>query len=111
MFGSPSSSADASDGPCVVEVILNLEVPATATKESRICFCSSHFSSVGNSKFSSSFRETSWILRSKNNSVRTLYQVVYVCYGGLTELLPLNICLLNAGCGSLRGKSALSSFL
>jgi hypothetical protein len=55
-----------------------------------------------------SFRETSWILRSKNNSLRTLYQVVYVCYGGLTELLPLNIWLLNAGCGSLRGKSALS---
>jgi hypothetical protein len=58
-----------------------------------------------------SFRETSWILRSKNNSLRTLYQVVYVCYGGLTELLPLNIWLLNSGCGSLRGKSALSSFL
>ncbi len=92
------------------EVILNLEVPATATKESRICFRSSHFSSVWNSKFSSSFLETSWILRSENNSVRTLYQVVYVCYGGLTELLPLNICLLKAGCGSLRCKSALSSF-
>jgi hypothetical protein len=58
-----------------------------------------------------SFRETSWILRSKNNSLRTLYQVVNVCYGGLTELLPLNIWLLNSGCGSLRGKSALSSFL
>jgi hypothetical protein len=57
------------------------------------------------------FRETSWILRSKNNSLRTLYQVAYVCYGGLTELLPLNIWLLYAGCGSLRGKSALSSFL
>jgi hypothetical protein len=56
------------------------------------------------------FLETSRILRSENNSVRTLYQVVYVCYGGSTELLPLNICLLNAGCGSLRGESALSSF-
>jgi hypothetical protein len=63
-----------------------------------------------------SFGETSWILRSKNNSVRTLYQVVYMCYGGLTELLPLNILMqgadpwevrvlcrhfLEAGCGPL----------
>jgi len=46
VFGSPRPSADASEGQCVVEVILNLEVPATATKESRIRFCSSYFSST-----------------------------------------------------------------
>jgi hypothetical protein len=46
VFGSPRPSADAWEGPCVVEVILNLEVPATATKESRIYLCSSSFSSV-----------------------------------------------------------------
>jgi hypothetical protein len=46
VFGSPRPSTDTSEGPCAVEVILNLEVPATATKESRICFCSSSFSSV-----------------------------------------------------------------
>jgi len=46
VFGSPRPSADASEGQCVVEFILNLEVPATATKESRIRFCSSYFSST-----------------------------------------------------------------
>ncbi len=75
MFGSSRPSADASEGPCVVEVILHLEVPATATKESRICFCSSSFSSAWNLKFSSRVCEASRILRSNNSSVCTLYQV------------------------------------
>ncbi len=55
MFGSPRSSADASEGPCAVEVILNLQVPAAATNESSICSCSSHASFVSNLKFSSVF--------------------------------------------------------
>ncbi len=46
VFGSPRLSADTSESPCAVEVILNLQVPAAAVKESRICFCSSHVSSL-----------------------------------------------------------------
>ncbi len=46
VFGSSRPSADTSEGPCAVEVILNLQVPAAAVKESRICFCSSHVSSL-----------------------------------------------------------------
>jgi hypothetical protein len=46
VFGSPRPSADTSEGPCAVEVILNLQVPAAALKESRIYICSSHVSSL-----------------------------------------------------------------
>jgi hypothetical protein len=46
VFGSPRPSADTSESPCVLEVILNLQVPAAAVKESRICFCSSHVNSL-----------------------------------------------------------------
>jgi hypothetical protein len=53
VFGSSRPSADTSESPCVLEVILNLQVPAAAVKESRICFCSSHVNSLWNLKFSS----------------------------------------------------------
>ncbi len=53
--GSPRSSADASEGPCTVEVILNVQVPTGATNESSICLCSSQASFVSNLKFPSVF--------------------------------------------------------